>query len=199
MNVLCITYHEIIHTIPDGWNRSFTCTYSNSTLNFNLCISDLKVTDAGLFSLKISNIFVQNVTLQIQVNVYNVTLIPSDNPLTIREGTQRGVWCVVNSNADPAPNITWYLGSTDITSTAVINTTFITLIGNRIDNTKTLQCRATNTNNPPKIKITTINVEYPPMVDKLSKHDIIEGRNLSITCMATSGNPNPIIYSTGPS
>lgn len=78
MNVLCITYHEIIHTIPDGWNRSFTCTYSNSTLNFNLCISDLKVTDAGLFSLKISNIFVQNVTLQIQGKTFYLLTIDLD-------------------------------------------------------------------------------------------------------------------------
>lgn len=44
------------------------------------------------------------------------------------------------------------------------------------------------------ISVHTHTLTDPPMVDKLSKQDIIEGRNLSITCMATSGNPNPIIF-----
>ena len=59
------------------------------------------------------------------VDVHNVSLVPSDNPLTIWEGTQIEVQCVVNSNAVPTPTITWYLGSTNITSTASINKTSI--------------------------------------------------------------------------
>lgn len=86
-------------------------------------------------------------------------MIPSDNPLTVREGIQKVIQCVVNSDADPAPTITWYLGSSDITSRAGTDTTSITLTGNRTDSGKTLQCRATNDNKPPKIGNTTLNVE----------------------------------------
>lgn len=93
------------------------------------------------------------------VNVRNVSLIPSDNPLAIKEGTQREVRCVVNSNAVPAPTITWYLGSTNITYVAGTDTTFITLTGTRTDNMKTLQCRAINNNKSPKTASTTLNVE----------------------------------------
>ena len=88
-----------------------------------------------------------------------MSLVPSDNPLTIREGTQIEVRCVVNSNAYPAPTITWYLGSTNITSTTSINKTSIILTGNRQDNNKTLNCSATNNNKPPKTVVTTLNVE----------------------------------------
>lgn len=86
-------------------------------------------------------------------------MLSSDNPLILREGKRREVRCVVNSNAVPAPTITWYLGSTNITSIAGADTTSITPMGNRADNTKTLQCRATNNNKPPKIASTVLNVE----------------------------------------
>lgn len=87
------------------------------------------------------------------------SLIPSDNPLTVREGIHKVIQCVVNSDADPTPTITWYMGSTDITSRAGKNTTFITLTGNRTDNGKNLECRATNDKKSPKIGNTTLNVE----------------------------------------
>lgn len=93
------------------------------------------------------------------VDIHNVSLIPSTKPLTIQEGTQLVVGCVVDSNAAPAPTITWNLGSANITSIAVTNTTFITLTGNRTNNNKMLQCKATNNNKPPKIASTTLNVE----------------------------------------
>lgn len=86
-------------------------------------------------------------------------MLSSDNPLILREGKRREVRCVVNSNAVPAPTITWYLGSTNITSIAGTDTTSITLMGNRADNAKTLQCRATNNNKPQKIASTVLNVE----------------------------------------
>lgn len=85
-------------------------------------------------------------------------MIPADNPLTIREGTKRDIRCVVNRNAVPAPNINWYLDSSDITSRAVTNTTAI-ITGNRADNTKTLQCTATNNNKFPKTASTILNIE----------------------------------------
>lgn len=93
------------------------------------------------------------------VAVHNVSLIPSDNPLTINEGNQEKVRCVVNSNAVPAPTITWYLGSRDITSRVGTDTTSIFLTGNRTDNTKTLECKATNSNKPPMTASLTLNVE----------------------------------------
>lgn len=93
------------------------------------------------------------------VDVQNISISPSDNPLTFREGTQMEVRCVVNSNAVPAPNITWSLGSTYITSIAGTYTTSITLTGNRTDNNKTLQCRATNNNKTPKTASTVLNIE----------------------------------------
>lgn len=93
------------------------------------------------------------------VEVYNVSISPSDNPLTIRESTHMEVHCVVNSNAVPAPNITWYLGSTDITYMAGTDTTSINITGNRTDNTKSLECRASNSNTPPKTANTKLNLE----------------------------------------
>lgn len=93
------------------------------------------------------------------VAVHNVSLIPSDNPLTINEGNREKVRCVVNSNAAPAPNITWYLESRDITSRVGTDTTSITLTGNRTDSKKTLKCRATNNNNPLMTASLTLNVE----------------------------------------
>lgn len=105
-------------------------------------------------------------------------MIPSANPLTIQEDTQLEVRCVVNSNAAPAPTITWYLESANITSIAVTNTTFITLTGNRTNNNKTLQCRATNNNNkPPKTANTTLNVECKFILNKCQ-------RNLNCACLA---------------
>lgn len=86
-------------------------------------------------------------------------MLSNDNPLTIREGTQRKLRCVVNSNAVPAPTITWYLVSTDITSIVGTDTTLIIITGNKEDNTKTLQCRASNNNKPPKTASTMLNVE----------------------------------------
>lgn len=34
----------------------------------------------------------------------------------------------------------------------------------------------------------------PPMVSKLSQQDIIEGRDLSVTCTVTPGNPSSTIF-----
>lgn len=68
---LCYINGESVRIIPLAWNRSFICTYSNATLN--LCISDIRFSDAGLFSLKVSTIFEQNVTLEIQGKRYNLT------------------------------------------------------------------------------------------------------------------------------
>lgn len=93
------------------------------------------------------------------VDVNNVSMIPTDNPLTIREGTQREVRCVVNSNAVPAPIISWYLDSKDITSRAGTDTTSIIITGNRTDNTKMIECRATNNNKFPKTASTILNIE----------------------------------------
>lgn len=83
-----------------------------------------------------------------------MTLDPSDNPLTIREGTQRKVMCVVNTNAVPAPTITWYLDSELMTTSKEYSK-----IGNRADNKKTLECRASNNNNNEKTTSTILNIE----------------------------------------
>lgn len=93
------------------------------------------------------------------VDVNNVSMIPTDNPLTIREGTRREVRCVVNSNAVPVPIISWYLDSKDITSRAGTDTTSIIITGNRTDNTKMIECRATNNNKFPKTASTILNIE----------------------------------------
>lgn len=93
------------------------------------------------------------------VEVYNISISPNVNPLTIGESIKMDVRCVVNNNADPPPNITWHLGSTDITSKAGTDSTLIMITGNRTDNGKTLECRASNNNKPPKTASTTLNVE----------------------------------------
>lgn len=92
------------------------------------------------------------------VDVQNVSLMPSDNPFTITEGTQRVVRCVVNENAVPPPTIAWYLESTYI-SIADADKTNYNITGIRADNTKTLQCRAANNEKPAKTANTTLNVE----------------------------------------
>ncbi|XP_078332848.1 contactin-6-like [Crassostrea virginica] len=134
-----------------------------------------------------------NVTLNIGVSVYNVSLFPSDNPLIIREGTHLVIECVVNGNATPTPTITWYLGSTDITNTAGNDTSYINITGRREDNMKTIQCRATNTKEPNNAS-TTLIVEYPPSVLALTQREIVEGRDLSVTCQATPGNPSSTTF-----
>ncbi|XP_078310224.1 uncharacterized protein LOC111137474 isoform X2 [Crassostrea virginica] len=135
-----------------------------------------------------------DVTLTIAIDVHNVSLIPSANPLTLVEGTQIEVQCVVNSNVVPAPTITWYLGSKDITGTTSNNTSSIIITGDRQDNRRTLKCSATNNNKPPKTVVTTLNVEYPPSVIHLTQKDIIEAQNLFIICGANPGNPNLTIF-----
>ena len=108
------------------------------------------------------NIFLSNRTVDVQ----NVSLIPSDNPLTLAEGVQKMVRCVVNSNAVPAPTITWYLGSTDITNMAGTDVSVIIITGNRNHNNKTLECKATNNNKPSKTDATTLNVECKFLLSK---------------------------------
>ena len=120
------------------------------------------------------------------VDVHNVSLVPSDNPLTIWEGTQIEVQCVVNSNAVPTPTITWYLGSTNITSTASINKTSIILTGNRQDNNKTLNCSATNNNKPPKTVVTTRNVEC--------KYFIFRGKKWTFHILEQSVNQQTKVF-----
>lgn len=86
-------------------------------------------------------------------------MIPNVSLLTIREGTQKEVLCVVNSDAVPVPTITWCMESSNITNMAKKYTTSITVSGNRTDNTKTLECKATNSNKPPMTASLTLNVE----------------------------------------
>lgn len=95
----------------------------------------------------------------ITADVKDVSLIPGLNPLILREGKPIVVKCEVNSDAIPAPSITWLLGTTEIPSIDRTNTTFISITGNRTDNTKTLECSATNNNKPPKKASTTLSVE----------------------------------------
>lgn len=108
----------------------------------------------------------------ITVEVHNLSLIPSGNPLTIIEDTQISVRCAINRNAVPAPSITWYIGSTDVTKKAGADTTYITITGNRTDNTKTLECRATNNDKPPKTTSTTLNVECKLMAFSMNNVEV---------------------------
>lgn len=94
------------------------------------------------------------------VDVKNVSLDPSKNILTIKEGTQRNISCEVNGDADPAPNITWFIGPANLISTAVYTRkSFIIVTGKREDNTKTLQCKASNNYRPPETANTILNIE----------------------------------------
>lgn len=85
-------------------------------------------------------------------------MIPSDNPLTLIEGTKREIRCVVNINAVPPPTFTWYLGSKDISSSVGTDAASINITGKKVDNAKTLQCRASNNNKAPKSSSTMLNV-----------------------------------------
>eukprot|EP00105_Crassostrea_gigas_P023191 XP_011442940.1 PREDICTED: cell adhesion molecule 1 isoform X2 [Crassostrea gigas] len=190
-------YNDIKNPSIDRGERLFGIRNTASGA-YNLGITNLTIgVDDGMFSCEVNTNPIQQyfVNFKFYVDIHNVTLIPSANPLTIQEDTQLEVRCVVNSNAAPAPTITWYLESANITSIAVTNTTFITLTGNRTNNNKTLQCRATNNNNkPPKTANTTLNVEYPPTIKTLSQQDIVEGRALFVTCQATPRNPNSTTF-----
>ena len=128
-----------------------------------MCIRDRALTLQSATLMKIHvNIFLSNRT----VDVHNVSLIPSDNPLTLAEGVQKMVRCVVNINAVPAPTITWYLGSTDIKNMAGTDVSVIIITGNRNHNNKTLECKATNNNKPSKTDATTLNVECKFLLSK---------------------------------
>lgn len=194
---ICVSISENIPPNVTPWgNKTINCSITENMMS--MCFGDFQLQDGGLFFLcdatSVNSKCYANITLKIIVSVHNVSLIPSKNQLTVREGIQKVIQCVVNSDADPAPTITWYLGSSDITSRAGTDTTSITLTGNRTDSGKTLQCRATNDNKPPKIGNTTLNVEYPPMVNTLSRQDIIEGRDFSVTCQAILGNPSSTTF-----
>lgn len=127
--------------------------------------------------------------LNIAIEVHNISLSPNNGQLTLRENLEKEVMCEINNNAVPPPTITWFLGTKYINSTEGTYTTSINVTGNREDNTKTLQCKATNNNKPPKTAVTTINVEYPPTVRPFRQQNIIEGRNLTVTCDVIPGNP----------
>lgn len=131
-----------------------------------------------------------DVYLEIAIDVYNISLIPNEKSLTIREGNEQLIRCKVNSNAVPSPTFNWYLGSENITSKAGNMASSITITGNRTDNAKTLKCEAKNNEKLPKKASTTLNVEYPPEVKILPKKTQIEHTNLSINCNTTPGNPN---------
>nr|XP_022345367.1 hemicentin-1-like isoform X3 [Crassostrea virginica] len=148
--------------------------------------------DSVTYILELSNVLgVSTVFIRIlkQVDVHNVSLIPSDNPMTLAEGVYYMVRCVVNSNAVPAPTITWYMGSTDITNMAGSNASSIIITVNREHNNRMLECKATNNNKPSKTGATTLNVEYPPSVIPLTQKDTIEGQDFLISCRAIPGNP----------
>lgn len=81
-------------------------------------------------------------------------MIPSANQLTIREGIMIEVRCEANSNAFPVPTIAWYLDSIFITNTDVYMKT-----GNKEDNQKTLECKASNNNKTEKSANTKLNIE----------------------------------------
>uniref|UniRef100_A0A8W8LC53 Ig-like domain-containing protein n=1 Tax=Magallana gigas TaxID=29159 RepID=A0A8W8LC53_MAGGI len=133
------------------------------------------------------------IVLNIAIDVHNVSLIPSDKPLTISEHKLIEVLCEVNRNAFPAPLITWYLDSSIITAIEGSHETSITLVGNRTDNMKTLLCTASNMNKTVNAS-TTLNVEYPPIVNALSNQNTIEGGDLTVNCTATPGNPSATTF-----
>lgn len=94
------------------------------------------------------------------VDVQNVSLIPSGNVLTIREGAEQIVECEVNRNAFPIPTLIWFLGSKNISIITGLYATNITIIGNKTENKKKLQCNATTNNGiPPKTASTILNIE----------------------------------------
>lgn len=132
-------------------------------------------------------------SLIIAIDIKTVSLNPSNATLTINEGARIDVECSVNSDAVPVPAITWFLESTNISSTVEAYTTTIEITGKKADNLKTLKCKALN-NKVPKTALTTLNVEYPPTVFKLDQQNIVEGTNLSVTCNATSGNPSTTTF-----
>eukprot|EP00477_Mikrocytos_mackini_P003186 GAHX01003932.1.p1 GENE.GAHX01003932.1~~GAHX01003932.1.p1 ORF type:complete len:444 (-),score=28.71 GAHX01003932.1:64-1395(-) len=135
-----------------------------------------------------------DVNLRIAIDVYNISLIPSQTTLTIGEGTQMEVHCVINRNAAPPPTITWYLGSTDITSLAGSDTTSILITGKRIDNTENLTCFASNNNKEAKSAAIKLNVQYSPSA-ALSLTALPDGfkynsgTKVTFTCGQSGGNP----------
>lgn len=94
------------------------------------------------------------------VAVHNISLLPNSISLTIIEGTTEEIKCEVNKNAAPPPLITWYLNLVgDTRRTPVGNTSSVYITGNRSDNSKTLECQATNNNKTFKKASTVLNVE----------------------------------------
>lgn len=159
---------------------------------YDLIISNITSgTDDGNYSCVVNTVPIQEyyITLKFNVAVQNVSLLPHDNPLPIKEGIVINVKCEVNKNAAPPPVITWYIKNNDKTSIIGRNTTNIDFEGSRTDNFKTLECQATNNKGTPKMASTLLNIEYPPSLNALLRQDILEGSDLSVNCSATPGNP----------
>lgn len=69
------------------------------------------------------------------------------------------VKCVVNSNATPAPNITWYLESTNIQSSTLTFSSTLDITGERNNTAKVLKCTATNNKKKIMTANTTLSIE----------------------------------------
>lgn len=61
---LCVYSAGTAAPVSVAWNRPYNCSVSNSI--FKLCITDVQFPDSGLFSLKLGDKLVQNITLQIE-------------------------------------------------------------------------------------------------------------------------------------
>ena len=103
--------------------------------------------------------FSDNIFCISTVDVTNVSLIPTDNPLILVENTYKEVKCLVNSNVNPAPTLVWYLDSTIITSVKNAVNSTINITRTKEDNMKMLRCSAANNNKPPLSTNTTLKIE----------------------------------------
>ncbi|XP_062578050.1 uncharacterized protein LOC134239936 [Saccostrea cucullata] len=130
------------------------------------------------------------VMLKIGVFVQNVTIIPVDSPLTLREETKLTVTCSVNNNAYPPPTIQWYIGDTLVNMTG----RNVELIADRDIDGKVLLCIATN-NNKSLSASTVLNILYKPIIN-IAPSPLLTvnlGETVSVNCVVVKSNPTKIL------
>lgn len=186
---LCLCYRETPRPLPDAWNRSFSCSYSNKT--YFICINEVIFSDAGVFARKLSNKF----SLQTRLIVEGPPIVYKMKEEFVVEGLDLTVHCSIKYGIPRETDVYWmrmeeqgrFVEGNNLTFTNIqrnMSGTFICIAENSMSSGKTGRSNES----------VVINVQYPPFVTNLSKQNIKEGQQLSVICRAIPGNPIDTSY-----
>nr|XP_034316845.1 hemicentin-2-like [Crassostrea gigas] len=189
-STICVSVTESIppNVSPFG-NKTMNCSITANKMS--VCFGDFQIQDVGLFSLcdsaTINSNCFENITLKI-IDPPMVNTLSQENMV---EGRDLSVTCTTTPGSPSSTTFYW---------TKVDNPGFrqngasLQLPNIHRANSGTYRCTAENNySNGEKgsdSQSMVVNVLYPPLVNTLSNQNIIEGRDLSVTCTVTPGNPS---------